>query len=124
MQIEQMETVLANYIKSRSGQVGHPIRQTVLLVNEDNGIRVGQETIEISVHLILSGANLEELVDRLVFLDDELFNKQREEKRRRIEVEKQLAKAHILELKRFCTTHEFNNFLSSFMGGEVERRSK
>lgn len=122
MQVEQMEAVLDNYIRTRSSQLGRPLGQAIHLVNGDNGIKVGREEIEISVQIILDGMSLQTLVERLILLDDELFHKQREEKRRKIETEKLLARAHILELKRLCCTHEFNNYLQSFLGGELEKR--
>ena len=48
-----------------------------------------------------------------------LFTKAKEEKRRLIEKEKQLATAHLEELARFTSVKEFNEFLVTFKRGVI-----
>jgi hypothetical protein len=117
MKIEEMETIITQYIKKRSAKIGQPILQDIYLVNEDTGLKVNDERIEVSINMILEGINLEDLVDRIISLDWELLHKAREEKRRVIEKNKFLATCHIHELERLCTIEEFNSFLLSFKKG-------
>lgn len=122
MQIEKMEQILADFVNRRSSALGQPIRQSVHLVKKDIGIKVGQQTIEIGLPTITSGANLEALVEDLIRLDWELFRKEKEEKLRRIEQEKVLARAHILELKRLTSNEDFTTYMKSFLNGRLVKR--
>lgn len=124
MKIEQMETVLAEYVKKRSAAIGQPITQEIHLVRNEDGIRVSDSAVEVSLYLILEGVSLEDLVDRIVSLDWELLHQARKEKKRIIEREKQLATPHIHELERLCTTEEFNSFIKSFIKGAVCKKEK
>ena len=124
MQIEQMEEVLADFVLRHSTKMGQPLRQRFSLVKESIGLKVGQEIIEVGIDLILAGADLEELVERMMHLNWTLYHKAREEKRRVIEKEKQLAAAHINELKRYCPTEEFHAWISTFIPGRVAKREE
>ena len=124
MKIEEMETIIVSYIRKRSAKIGQPIKQHIYLVNEDTGLKVSDERIEISVNMILEGINLEDLVDRIISLDWELLHKAREDKARRIKENKWLATCHITELAHLCTTDEFNSFLLSFKKGPLTCCSK
>lgn len=122
MQIEQMEAILVDFIRKRSTTLDQPVRQSISLVRSNVGLKVSNYSIEIGVDLILDDMNLNELVDKIIELNWVLFDKAKEEKRRIIERERDLADSHLTELKRLCTTDEFTTFLRSFMGGEVVRK--
>ena len=122
MQIEQMETVLSDFIRKRSKILNHPITQPIVLSKSNIGLRVGQYSVEIGVDLILEGIDLNVLVEKIIDLNWALFHKAKEEKRRLIEKEKGLAEAHILELQRLCTTEELTTYLRSFIRGALTTR--
>lgn len=124
MQIEKMEAILVDFIRKKSNALGHPVRQRISLVKTNIGLKVGNFTIEIGVDLILDDINLNELVDKIIELNWVLFDKAKEEKRRIIEREKDLVDSHLTELKRLCTTDEFNAFLKSFMGGAIMKKGE
>ena len=122
MRIEKMEAILVSFVRKRSKALGHPIRQNISLVRTNVGLKVGNYSVEIGIDLILDDMDLSELVDKIIELNWVLFDKAKEEKRRIIEREKDLAESHLLELKRLCTTNEFTLYLKSFVGGALIRQ--